>query len=168
LENFTTSGSGFMPKSIRAPAVNPVTAWCQIFSDQPFYIISVIFYMISRTCSANLSGTSWRQLAPTARCFYHLDAGQLPHLDMILAMERVNGVQWVPGDGARVSIIGSIFIAGFSRGKKTQACGDWQMPRASARLSARRASGGFHTGHGPAGSPREDIAAGTRRLRLGD
>jgi len=30
----------------------------------------------------------------------HLDGrGQLPHLDMILAMEGINGVQWVPGDG---------------------------------------------------------------------
>jgi hypothetical protein len=32
--------------------------------------------------------------------FYHLDGkGQLPHLDMLLAMERLRGIQWVPGDG---------------------------------------------------------------------
>ena len=33
--------------------------------------------------------------------FYHLDGkGQIPHLDMLLSLERLRGVQWVPGDGA--------------------------------------------------------------------
>lgn len=32
--------------------------------------------------------------------FYHLDGkGQLPHLDMLLSLERLRGIQWVPGDG---------------------------------------------------------------------
>jgi 5-methyltetrahydrofolate--homocysteine methyltransferase len=32
--------------------------------------------------------------------FYHLDGkGELPHLDMILSLEELHGVQWVPGDG---------------------------------------------------------------------
>jgi 5-methyltetrahydrofolate--homocysteine methyltransferase len=32
--------------------------------------------------------------------FYHLDGkGQLPHLDMLLGLERLRGIQWVPGDG---------------------------------------------------------------------
>jgi hypothetical protein len=32
--------------------------------------------------------------------FYHLDGkGQLNHLDMLLATERLRGIQWVPGDG---------------------------------------------------------------------
>ncbi|NJD59575.1 MAG: hypothetical protein C3F13_19180 [Anaerolineales bacterium] len=32
--------------------------------------------------------------------FYHLDGrGQLGHLDMLLSLERLRGVQWVPGDG---------------------------------------------------------------------
>jgi hypothetical protein len=32
--------------------------------------------------------------------FYHLDGrGQLPHLDMLLGIERLRGIQWVPGDG---------------------------------------------------------------------
>jgi hypothetical protein len=32
--------------------------------------------------------------------FYHLDGkGQLPHLDTLLAMEHLRGIQWVPGNG---------------------------------------------------------------------
>ncbi|MBN1666453.1 MAG: hypothetical protein JW862_05175 [Anaerolineales bacterium] len=32
--------------------------------------------------------------------FYHLDGrGQLPHLDMLLSLEKLRGVQWIPGDG---------------------------------------------------------------------
>jgi hypothetical protein len=32
--------------------------------------------------------------------FYHLDGkGQIPHLDMLLSIPRLRGVQWVPGDG---------------------------------------------------------------------
>jgi 5-methyltetrahydrofolate--homocysteine methyltransferase len=33
--------------------------------------------------------------------FYHLDGkGQIPHLDMLLSIERLRGIQWIPGDGA--------------------------------------------------------------------
>lgn len=33
--------------------------------------------------------------------FYHLDgSGQIPHLDMLLSIERLRGIQWIPGDGA--------------------------------------------------------------------
>jgi hypothetical protein len=32
--------------------------------------------------------------------FYHLDGkGEIPHLDMLLSIERLRGVQWQPGDG---------------------------------------------------------------------
>jgi 5-methyltetrahydrofolate--homocysteine methyltransferase len=33
--------------------------------------------------------------------FYHLDGkGQIPHLDRLLSLERLRGIQWIPGDGA--------------------------------------------------------------------
>ncbi|GAB4569616.1 MAG: hypothetical protein Kow0047_22910 [Anaerolineae bacterium] len=33
--------------------------------------------------------------------FYHLDGkGQIPHLDQLLSIERLRGIQWIPGDGA--------------------------------------------------------------------
>jgi 5-methyltetrahydrofolate--homocysteine methyltransferase len=32
--------------------------------------------------------------------FYHLDGkGQIPHLDMLLSLKNLRGVQWIPGDG---------------------------------------------------------------------
>ncbi len=32
--------------------------------------------------------------------FYHLDGpGQIKHLDMLLSIPRLRGIQWVPGDG---------------------------------------------------------------------
>jgi hypothetical protein len=32
--------------------------------------------------------------------FYHLDGkGQIRHLDMLLSLERLRGIQWLPGDG---------------------------------------------------------------------
>ena len=114
--------------------VNPgYSAWCQIFSDQPYYIYQCDFsYMISpdmfREFARDELEASSRRLP---RCFYHLDGrGQLPHLDMILAMERVNGVQWVPGDGAPgldrwIDVYRRIFAAG----KKTQVYGPIALVR---------------------------------------
>ena len=33
--------------------------------------------------------------------FYHLDGkGQIPHLDMLLSLQRLRGIQWIPGGGA--------------------------------------------------------------------
>ena len=33
--------------------------------------------------------------------FYHLDGkGEIPHLDLLLSIERLRGIQWIPGDGA--------------------------------------------------------------------
>jgi 5-methyltetrahydrofolate--homocysteine methyltransferase len=33
--------------------------------------------------------------------FYHLDgSGQIRHLDLLLSLERLRGIQWIPGDGA--------------------------------------------------------------------
>jgi 5-methyltetrahydrofolate--homocysteine methyltransferase len=32
--------------------------------------------------------------------FYHLDGiGQIRHLDLLLSLERLQGIQWIPGDG---------------------------------------------------------------------
>lgn len=50
--------------------------------------------------------------------FYHLDGkGELAHLDMLLAMDQLRGIQWQPGDGAPQAdewpeVLGKIRAAG--------------------------------------------------------
>jgi hypothetical protein len=84
--------------------VNPgYTAWTPIFSDAPFYMLQCDFsVMISPEMFVEFAKP---ELAATCsrldRPFYHLDGpGQLPHLDEILSIPDLKGVQWVPGAGA--------------------------------------------------------------------
>jgi 5-methyltetrahydrofolate--homocysteine methyltransferase len=33
--------------------------------------------------------------------FFHLDGrGEIPHLDLLLSIKRLRGIQWIPGDGS--------------------------------------------------------------------
>lgn len=83
--------------------VNPgYTDWSGIYSEQPSYMLQCDFsYMISprmfaRFVLPELSATCQR----LPRTFYHLDGiGQLHHLDLVLSIAELGGVQWVPGDG---------------------------------------------------------------------
>jgi hypothetical protein len=83
--------------------VNPgYTDWSGIYSEQPSYMLQCDFsYMISPRMFAHfvlpeLSATCQR----LPRTFYHLDGiGQLHHLDLVLSIAELDGVQWVPGDG---------------------------------------------------------------------
>jgi hypothetical protein len=46
------------------------------------------------------------------RTFYHLDGiGQLHHLDLVLSIAELDGVQWVPGDGKPTAHTGRRSIA---------------------------------------------------------
>jgi 5-methyltetrahydrofolate--homocysteine methyltransferase len=78
------------------------TAWTPIFSETPYYMLQCdLAYMISpemfdRFVKPEL--TACCRLLD--RPFYHLDGpGQLPHLDRLLEIPDLAGVQWVPGDG---------------------------------------------------------------------
>jgi 5-methyltetrahydrofolate--homocysteine methyltransferase len=83
--------------------VNPgYSDWSGIYSDQPTYMLQCDFsYMISprmfgRFVLPELQSTCKR----LPRSFYHLDGvGQIPHLDQILSIEELDGVQWIHGDG---------------------------------------------------------------------
>jgi 5-methyltetrahydrofolate--homocysteine methyltransferase len=77
--------------------------WASIWSPKRTYMLQSDFaYMISPkmferfvmpdlvTCCAALD-----------HAFYHLDGkGQIPHLDQLLSIKDLWGIQWVPGDGA--------------------------------------------------------------------
>lgn len=76
--------------------------WGPVWSPGPGYMLQCDFsYMISprmfrrfvlpdiKACCAHLDYG-----------FYHLDGkGELPHLDMLIGVERLRGIQWQPGDG---------------------------------------------------------------------
>lgn len=83
--------------------VNPgYSDWSSIYSDQPSYMLQCDFsYMVSprmfrQFVLPELQATCRR----LPRSFYHLDGiGQIPHLDQVLSIAELDGVQWVPGDG---------------------------------------------------------------------
>ena len=81
------------------------SSWANIFSCKPHYMLQCDFcYMISpdmfdRFVKPELAATC-RRLG--GRAFYHLDGpGQLPHLDSLLSIPELAGIQWVPGTGNR-------------------------------------------------------------------
>jgi len=89
--------------AILAP-VNPgYTAWASILSPTPTYMLQCDFcYMIGpemfdEFVTPELVASCKR----LGNAFYHLDGpGELPHLDSLLGIQELNGIQWVPGSGA--------------------------------------------------------------------
>jgi hypothetical protein len=87
----------------REANLNPgYTAWCPIFSEQPYYMLQCDFcYMIGPDMFVKFVlpelAASCRRLT---NAFYHLDGpGALPHLDALLSIPELKGIQWVPGAG---------------------------------------------------------------------
>ena len=83
--------------------VNPGwSAWTPIFSETPYYMLQCDFaYMLGPRMFDEFVKP---ELAVTCRrldhAFYHLDGiGQLAHLDSLLSIPELKGVQWIPGDG---------------------------------------------------------------------
>lgn len=86
------------------PACRGTTCWAPVWSTGTTYMLQCDFsYMISPAMFE-------RFVMPdlVACCehldhgFYHLDGkGEIPHLDLLLSIPRLRGIQWIPGDGAR-------------------------------------------------------------------
>ena len=84
------------------PAGRGTCAWAPLWSPQRTYMLQSDFsYMISPRQFAR-----WVVPDLAACCaelehgFYHLDGkGELPHLDHLLEVPGLKGVQWIPGDG---------------------------------------------------------------------
>jgi hypothetical protein len=76
--------------------------WSGLYSEVPTYMLQCDFcYMIGPAMfeefvKPELQATCER----LPHSFYHLDGiGQLTHLNSLLTLSKLNGVQWVPGDG---------------------------------------------------------------------
>lgn len=78
------------------------TCWTPILSKEPYYMIQCDFaYMIGPEMFDEFVKP---EIVMTCKrlqnSFYHLDGvGQLPHLDSLLSIPELSGIQWVPGDG---------------------------------------------------------------------
>ncbi len=86
--------------TILQPANGGFVDWGGIYSDESFCMLQSDFcYMIGpdmfdEFVKPELEATSRR----LSRSFYHLDGpGQLPHIDSLLTIDRIDGVQWVQG-----------------------------------------------------------------------
>jgi hypothetical protein len=88
--------------AIIRPTCHGTTSWAPLWTSGRTYLLQSDFaYMISPAMYE-------RFVLPdlTAICneldyaFYHLDGkGQIPHLNMLLDLPRLRGIQWVSGDG---------------------------------------------------------------------
>lgn len=92
---------GLLSKAI--PSNPGFTAWTAILSPDPYYMLQCDFaYMIGpdmfdEFVKPELEAACGKLANP----FYHLDGeGQLPHLDSLLSIEKLKGVQWIPGEGS--------------------------------------------------------------------
>ena len=84
------------------PAGHGVTGWAPCWAPGPHYMLQSDFaYMISpRMFECFVLPGLEACCAAIPYPLYHLDGvGQIPHLDMLLSVRRLRGVQWVPGEG---------------------------------------------------------------------
>ena len=85
-----------------APNRRGYSDWSTIYSSVPTYVLQSDFsYMIGPRMFEQFAlpelAASCRRLPHS---IYHLDgAGQIPHLDALLSIPELGGVQWIPGDG---------------------------------------------------------------------
>jgi len=84
-------------------ADNGTTSWAPMWCPGRYYMLQSDFcYMVSPDMFERFV------LPDLEACcnhldygFYHLDGkGQIPHLEMMLGIENLRGIQWIPGDGA--------------------------------------------------------------------
>ena len=100
--------------------------WFNVYGEQPGYILQSDFsYMISPDMFKAFVAPELDSSAKRMHnALYHLDGtGEIPHLDMLLAMEGIRAIQWVPGDGPAQSMDWSELIARIlAGGKKLLSC----------------------------------------------
>ena len=78
------------------------SAWDGMLSETPFYMLQCDFaYMISPAMFDEFVKPELQASCQRLdHAFYHLDGpGQLPHLDSLLSISELKGIQWIPGAG---------------------------------------------------------------------
>lgn len=85
------------------PACRGTSCWTPIWSTGTTYMLQCDFsYMISPAMFERFVVPDLATICDFLdHGFYHLDGkGEIPHLDLLLGIERLRGIQWIPGDGA--------------------------------------------------------------------
>ena len=88
--------------SVLEPMNPGYSDWSCIYSDKPSYVLQSDFsYMVSPDMFEEfILDEVKRSCKRLDRSIWHLDGvGELQHLDYLLSIEELNGIQWVPGDG---------------------------------------------------------------------
>jgi len=83
-------------------ACRGTSSWAPIWSPGKTYMLQCDFsYMISPKMFERFVMPDLVRICDHLdHGFYHLDGkGEIPHLDHLLSIERLRGVQWIPGDG---------------------------------------------------------------------
>jgi len=78
------------------------TAWAQLWAPGKTYMLQSDFaYMISPQMFDAFVAPDLRSCCRMLDyAFYHLDgAGQIPHVEHLLGIEKLRGIQWIPGAG---------------------------------------------------------------------
>jgi hypothetical protein len=137
--------------------------WTGIYSDRPSYVLQCDFcYMIG---PAMFDAFVKPELAATCgklpNTIYHLDGvGQLPHVDSVLAIPALKGVQWVPGAGKPdCSQWPEVYRKIRDGGKLVQLIGDFEV------LDAVRAQLGSARGIHLKNASARDRQSGLRKLK---
>lgn len=106
------------------------TAWAPIFSETPYYMLQCDFaYMIGPPMFAEFVKPELEASCKKLdHAFYHLDGvGQLAHLEQLLAIKELKGVQWVPGAGQpQGEDWPEVYQKILAAGKRAQFVGDWR------------------------------------------
>jgi len=89
--------------SVIGPAERGTWPWAPIWSPGRCYMLQSDFsYMISPQMFERFVLPDLEACCGALdHAFYHLDGkGEIPHLDMLLSLKDLDGIQWVSGDGA--------------------------------------------------------------------
>jgi 5-methyltetrahydrofolate--homocysteine methyltransferase len=79
-----------------------VSTWAPLWAARRMYIFQCDFsYMISPAMFERFVLPDLLTcIEQVDHSFYHMDGkGQLPHLDMLMSIQKLSGVQWIPGEG---------------------------------------------------------------------
>ena len=109
-----------MFSNIMGDEVMGYSDWYGNYEEKPTYILQSDFsYMIGpKMFDTFVAPELASSAARLHHAMYHLDGiGELPHLDSILAIDNIKGIQWVPGAGAPekmdwTEVLGKILVAG--------------------------------------------------------